>query len=77
MTRTWPSGLQLMFGGAGIHTVNIQSWLHSKHASMTRIKYVPGENNRDFVELVESLRNRGSVSLRELLPTYTLSYALR
>lgn len=73
MTWTWPPDLQLEFGGVDIRTVNIQSWLHKNHAPMTRIKCVPGMNNRNFDELVESLRIRGSVSLRELLPTYPLT----
>ena len=76
MTRTWPPNLQLIFGGGGIRTINIQSWLHNKHAPVTRIKYrdVPGENNHDFDELVRSLRNFGGVSLTELLPiTHSLT----
>jgi len=73
----WPLHLQLMRCGEGIRNDNIQSWLHNNQAPLTRIKYVPGENNCDFDELVESLRNRGSVSLRQSLPTHTHSYALR
>ena len=77
LTRTCPPDLHLILGGTGVRSVDIQSLLRDNHAPVERIKYIPGENNRDFDDLVTLLRNRGGVSLREFLPTYTLSYALR
>ena len=77
LTRTCPPDLHLILGGAGVRSVDIRSWLRDNHAPVGRIKCVPGENNRDFDDLVKALRNHGVVSLRELLLTYTHSYPLR
>ena len=73
MTWSWPPDLHLVFGGDGVRSLNVQSWLRNKYAPTTRIQRIPGDNNPGFGELVESLRDRGGVSLKELLPIQRLT----
>jgi hypothetical protein len=59
----------------GISTLDVQEWIQKNHAPVSRINCAPGTDNRNFNDLVKSLRNCGGVSLREV-STNQLSHAL-
>lgn len=75
MTLLWPPDLPLVIHPAGISTLDVQEWIQKNHAPVSRINCAPGTDNRDFNDLVKSLRNCGGVSLREV-STNLLSHAL-
>ena len=75
MTLLWPVDLSLVIHPVGISTLIVQEWIRKSHAPVSRIKCAPGMDNRDFNDLVKSLRNCGGVSLREV-STNLLTYAL-
>lgn len=75
MTLLWPPDLPLVIHNVGISTLNVQEWIQKNHAPVSRINCAPGTDNRDFNDLVKSLRNCGGVSFREV-STNLLSHAL-
>lgn len=66
MTSLWPENLRLDINPVGIGTIDIQKWIHTNHAPVSRIKCASEQDNRDFIDLVESLRNCGGVGLRKV-----------
>jgi hypothetical protein len=57
----WPTHLRLEIIATGMRTLDVQSWLLKHRAPVARIQCAPDMDNRDFGELVMSLRERQSV----------------
>jgi hypothetical protein len=66
MASLWPTNLRLDINPVGISTVDIQKWIHNNHALVSRIKCPSGPDKPDFIDFVESLRNCGGVSSRQV-----------
>jgi hypothetical protein len=75
MTSLWPPDLPLVIHPVGISTMDVQEWIQKNHAPVSRINCAPGTDNRDFNDLIKSLRNCGGVSFREVFINL-LSHAL-
>jgi hypothetical protein len=75
MVSLWPTNLRLDINPMRIGTVDIQKWIHKNHALVSRIKCASGPDNRDFIDLVELLRNCGGVSPRKV-SSDSLSHAV-
>ncbi|KAH9999194.1 hypothetical protein BJV74DRAFT_175939 [Russula compacta] len=59
----WPPSLQLEVLQARLSTLDIQAWIHKTKSPVVRIECAPGMDDRDFAQLVTSLRHSGGYAI--------------